>query len=60
MKPSSIIAIILAVSSFSTAAMLFWDGPTKLTSKTSTRPNSVEIKWGEGSEADAPDSTSRK
>jgi hypothetical protein len=49
MKPSFILAFILCVSSFSTTAMLFWDGTPKSKSKRTTPPTAIEIKWGEGS-----------
>jgi hypothetical protein len=49
MKPSLIIALVLSISSFSSAAMLFWDNAHKTTSKKMTPPSSIEIKWGEGS-----------
>jgi hypothetical protein len=60
MKPSFIIALILSVSSFSTAAMLFWDSPAKSSSKRTTPPSLIEIKWGEGSEAGVPDTALHK
>jgi hypothetical protein len=60
MKPGFLIALILSVSSVSTAAMLFWDASPKPIKKRSTPPTSVEIKWGEGSEAGAPDMAAHK
>ena len=55
MKSSLIIALLLFIASVSTASMLFWDGAPKASSKKTTPQSSVEIKWGEGSEAGVPD-----
>ena len=55
MKPSFLIALLLSISSLSTAAMLFWTENPKSSSKRTTAPSSVEIRWGEGSEAGAPE-----
>jgi len=60
MKPSFIIALLLSIASFSTMAMLFWDDAPKSGSKKTAPPSSVEIKWGEGSEAGVPEAAIQK
>lgn len=55
MRPTFIIALLASVASISTAAMLFLDVPSKASQKRTAPPSSVEIKWGEGSEAGVPD-----
>lgn len=55
MKPSFIIALLLSITSFSTAAMLFLDAPRKSSIKRVIPPFPIEIKWGEGSEAGVPE-----
>jgi hypothetical protein len=60
MKPSLMIALLLSITSFSTAAMLFLDSP-RTSTLTRVMPQSpLEIKWGEGSEAGVPEATSQK
>ena len=49
------IALLLTVASISSAAMIFWDKPTKSSLKRFELPSAIEIKWGEGSEAGVPD-----
>jgi hypothetical protein len=54
------IALLLSITSFSTAAMLFLDSP-RTSTLTRVMPQSpLEIKWGEGSEAGVPEATSQK
>jgi hypothetical protein len=60
MKPRFILLLLLSIASISSASMLFLDRPTKPLSLRVTSPSSIEIKWGEGSEAGTPDSESRK
>jgi len=60
MRPSLIIALLLSIGSISTAAVLFWDGSPKSSRKRTATPLSVEIKWGEGSEAGVPDAAIHK
>jgi hypothetical protein len=60
MKPSLIIALVLSITSLSTTGMLFWDrAPKSSRVKTATSP-SIEMKWGEGSEAGVPDTAIHK
>jgi hypothetical protein len=54
------IALFLSLGSISTAAMLFWDDASKPSSKKTAPQSSVEIKWGEGSEAGVPDAAVHK
>jgi hypothetical protein len=49
MKLSLIIALVLFISSFGSATVLFWDNAHKAVNKKITPPSSIEIKWGEGS-----------
>jgi hypothetical protein len=60
MRPSFIIALLLSIGSFSTAAMLFWDDASKTSNPKTAPQSSVEIKWGEGSEAGVPDTAIHK
>ena len=57
MKPGVIIALLLSITSFSTAAMLFLDAPRKSSIKRFTPLAPIEIKWGEGSEAGVPETS---
>jgi hypothetical protein len=59
MRPSFIIAVLLSMASMGAAAMLFWRELPK-TAPQRTAPPSVEIKWGEGSEAGVPDAALHK
>lgn len=60
MKPSFIIALLLSITSFSTAAMLFLDAPRKSSIKRVIPQFPIEIKWGEGSEAGVPEAAISK
>jgi hypothetical protein len=51
MKLSVIIAVLLSITSLSSAAILFWDTSPQLIAKKFVPESSIEIKWGEGSEA---------
>jgi hypothetical protein len=55
-----IIAWLLSIASFSTAAVLFLDTAPKTSSARTTPQSPVEMKWGEGSEAGVPDTTAAK
>jgi hypothetical protein len=55
MRPTFIIVLLLSIASMSTASMLFWNGSPKATSKRSTTQPTIDIKWGEGSEAGSPE-----
>lgn len=55
MRSRLIIALMLSIASISTASILFLDGPSKSSSKRVLPPSSIEIKWGEGSEAGVPE-----
>lgn len=55
MRPRLIIALMLSIASISTASILFLDAPSKSSMMRTTSLPSIEIKWGEGSEAGAPE-----
>jgi hypothetical protein len=55
MRPSFLITLLLCIGSFSTAAILFLDDASQASSKRTAPQSSIEIKWGEGSEAGTPD-----
>jgi len=55
MKPRLIIALMLSIASISTASILFLDAPSKSSIKRATSQPTIEIKWGEGSEAGVPE-----
>jgi hypothetical protein len=59
MKLSFIIAVLLSITSISSAAILFWHTAPQSSAKKFTPQSSIEIKWGEGSEAGSPASTTR-
>lgn len=52
------IAITLFIASLITTVVLFSGISTKSHTRKITPPHSIDIKWGEGSEAGVPDSTS--
>lgn len=54
MKPSLIIALVLSLASISSASILFLDGASKTSSKPIGSQPTIEMKWGEGSEAGVP------
>jgi hypothetical protein len=60
MRPSFIIVVLLSVASICSATLLFWNEAPKSSSKRTTAPSAVEIKWGEGSEAGSPDAVVHK
>lgn len=60
MRPRFIVALLLSIASISTAAMLFWDVPTKSPSLRNALQSPIEIKWGEGSEAGVPEGAKDK
>lgn len=60
MKPRFILLALLSVASISSASILFLDRPAKLSNLRSAVPTSVDFKWGEGSEAGAPEATVNK
>lgn len=55
MKPRFIIALVVSIASISSASILFLDMPSKSLAKGVGNSTSVEIKWGEGSEAGVPE-----
>lgn len=55
MRPRLIIALMLSIASISTASILFLDRPSNSSTKRATSLPSIEIKWGEGSEAGVPE-----
>lgn len=55
MKPRFIIALVVSIASISSASILFLDTPPKSLAKGIGAPSTVEIKWGEGSEAGVPE-----
>jgi hypothetical protein len=55
MKPRFIMASVVSIASISSASMLFLDNPSKSSAKAVVTQSSVEIKWGEGSEAGVPE-----
>ncbi|BDU57100.1 hypothetical protein LMORI2_00820 [Limnohabitans sp. MORI2] len=55
MKPRILIAIFFTLASISSAAMLFLDKPNKSLRRANELANTIEIKWGEGSEAGVPE-----
>lgn len=60
MKPKFIIMLVVSIASISTASVLFLDAPSKYAQQKKTAPSSIEIKWGEGSEAGVPSSAVNK
>lgn len=54
MRPSLIIAIVISIVSIFLASWIFLDKPSKYSQKTPSTPSKIEIRWGEGSEADMP------
>ena len=60
MRPRILIATLLAIASISSAAVLFLDKSDKSTIKRNEPQNSIEIKWGEGSEAGVPEAALQK
>jgi len=60
MRPSFFIALLLSIASISTTAALFWNSSAKPSNQRTAPPSSVEIKWGEGSEAGTPDAEIHK
>lgn len=55
MKPRFIIALVVSIASISSASILFLDSPSKSVAKVVGTTPTVEIKWGEGSEAGVPE-----
>jgi hypothetical protein len=55
MRPRILVAMLLAIGSISSAAVLFLDKSDKSTIKRNGPQYSIEIKWGEGSEAGVPE-----
>jgi len=60
MKPSFIIVMLITVASICATSVLFLDAPPKYTQQKPMAPSSIEIKWGEGSEAGVPSSALNK
>jgi hypothetical protein len=54
MRPGFIIAVALSIASICSASMLFLDGSSKSPNKTLGSLPTVDMKWGEGSEAGVP------
>lgn len=54
MKPRLVIALLLSITSISTAAMLFLDTSPKSSIKQVFPKFPIDMKWGEGSEAGVP------
>lgn len=54
MKPSLIIAIVISIVSIFLASWIFLHKPSKYSLKIPSTAPKIEIKWGEGSEADVP------
>lgn len=55
MKHRFMIGLVLCIASISSASILFLDSPSKPSAKGVGTPSTVEIKWGEGSEAGVPE-----
>lgn len=53
------IVILLFIANFSTVVILFSGTSLKTSAIKATPVSSINIKWGEGSEAGAPESTAR-
>jgi hypothetical protein len=60
MTPSLIIMLVVSIASISTASVVFLDAPSRYAQKKRATSSSIEIKWGEGSEAGVPDSAAKK
>lgn len=60
MKPRFILIALLSIASISSASMLFLDSPKKPSILRGTSANTIDIKWGEGSEAGTPDAAADK
>ena len=60
MRPRLLVATLLAIASICSAAVLFLDKPDKSTIKRNEPQSSIEIKWGEGSEAGVPEAGLKK
>jgi hypothetical protein len=60
MKPRLIVALLLSIASICTASMLFLDSPPQASRVRSSPSTSIDIKWGEGSEAGTPDTALHK
>ena len=55
MNPRLIIALLASVASISTASILFLDAPSHVSSQRSAPQPTIEMKWGDGSEAGVPE-----
>lgn len=55
MNPRLIIALLASVASISAASILFLHAPSHAFSKRSAPQPTIEVKWGEGSEAGVPE-----
>lgn len=61
MKPALIIALVLlSMASIATASLLFLNEKPKSSISKNNPPATIDIKWGEGSEAGTPDNTLSK
>ena len=59
MKTRFIVALLLVLATLMTAAILFSGRSANVPVKHSTPPPTIDIKWGEGSEAGTPDGAQR-
>ena len=60
MKPNFVVMIVVSIASISTASVLFLDASPRPSHKSSATSSTVEIKWGEGSEAGVPSAAMNK